>query len=155
MSPVPDERATVVPETVLSPTRMMSPVPLALIVLAVAPPMFVPIVMSALDPVDIVVAPPVKLIVPPPVKITACPDVGEIEKLPPETTSEAVLPVPGPVIVNGLAPPPELIVNVLPAPKLVERLVPLWKVTFGELMFTVPVAAVMVLVPVPKTMELP
>ncbi len=78
MSPVPDDRATVVPETVLSPTRMMSPVPLALIVFAVEPPMLVPIVMSALEPVETVVAPPVKLIVPPPVNITACPEVGDI-----------------------------------------------------------------------------
>lgn len=77
ISPVPDDKAMVVPLTVESPTRMMSPVPLALIVLAVDPPIFVPIVMSALLPVEMVVAPPVKLIVPPPVNTTACPEVGD------------------------------------------------------------------------------
>lgn len=145
----------VVPETVLSPTRMMSPVPLALIVLAVEPPILVPIVISAFDPVDMVVAPPVKLIVPFPAKIIACPDVGEMEKLPPETTRDAVLPVPGPVMVSGLAPPPELMVNTLPDPRLVLMFAPLWKVTFGELIVTVPVEAEMVLVPVPNTIESP
>lgn len=77
MSPVVDNNATVVPVMVESPVRIMSPVPFAETVLAVAPPILVPIVISALLPVESVVAPPVKLMVPPPVKIRACPDVGE------------------------------------------------------------------------------
>ena len=75
--------------------------------------------------------------------------------MPPDTIRAAVLPVPGPVIVRGFAPPPELIVNTLPAPKLVDTLVLLSKVTFGELIVTVPVAAVTVLVPVPNIMASP